>query len=69
MHFASRDKNRILYLFFQYVAVIFHGIAFLMAFGDHNFEKEAAVRGYHMYILHSVDSHARRGHVTSRMWL
>ena len=42
---------------------------FLRAFGDHNFEKEAAVRGYDTYILYSVDSHARRGRATSRVQL
>ena len=54
---------------FQFTVLFIHGIAFLRRFGDHNFEKEAAVCGYHMYILYSVDSHARRGHVTSRIRL
>ena len=54
---------------FQFAVLLIHGISFLRAFGEHNFEKEAAVRGYHSYILYSVDSHARRGHVTSRVQL
>ena len=41
---------------------------FLRGFGGHNFEKKAAVRGYHTY-LYCGDSRARRGHVASRMWL
>ena len=49
------------------MALLIHGITFLRGFGDHNFEKEAAIRGYHMYILYSVDSHARRGHVWTPM--
>ena len=57
------------YWFFQFTALLIHGIAFLMGFGAIIFEEKAAVRGCHIYILYSVDSHARRGHVTSRMRL
>ena len=35
--------------------------SFLRVFGDHNFKKETAVHGYHMY---TADPHARRGHIS-----
>ena len=53
---------------FQFAALQIHRIVF-EEFGDHNFDKRAAVCGYHTHILYSVDSHARRGRVTSHIQL
>ena len=41
---------------------------FLRRFGDHNFKKKLPFVDI-THILYSVDSHARRGLVTSHMWL
>ena len=60
---------QISYWFFQFATVLIHGIAFLWVFRDHYFDKKVAVRGCHTHTLYSVDSHARRGHATSRVWL
>ena len=69
---GGRGSLIIPYWPFQFTALLVHRIAFCEDVGDHNFDNKAVVCGYHNYyivLLFSVNSHAQRGHVKSRIQL